>query len=265
MRKNSKGIILPRTYTKEVWERGGERKEHEKYIGKYYISWSQVESVRGSSGFNTSLRGDYEYIRSYFYGEKYPDMGWATYGIHFESYITLRNKKDRTDEEEKEFQESSSSFNAEEKKVLDTIEPLGVYQYEICFYIEELDIIVLGYLDDMTPPVNGVVELLRDYKTKSKSTMEDLKNPDKYQLELYISALKQIGLTVKSAEYFVSERLGGRECMMGGGREVLTVGNNTWRIPRQWNDERLQTTKNIVIDSVKKISKLYESYLFLKS
>lgn len=95
--------------------------------------------------------------------------------------------------------------------------------------------------------------------------MEELKKPDKYQLELYTSALKQIGLTVEEAEYFVSERLGGRECMMGGGREVLTVGEGIWRIPRLWDETRLETTKEIVINSVKRISELYKNYLFLKS
>ena len=52
-------IILPGLYTEEIWIRGGSILEHEKFIGKHYISWSSCESFNAKAGFNTGLLGEY--------------------------------------------------------------------------------------------------------------------------------------------------------------------------------------------------------------
>ena len=186
-------------------------------------------------------------MRKYFLGEKYPDLGWATFGTEVEDYVTEKKGKE--------------NFTKEELETLDKVKPLGVYQEEILIYLEDLDVVVLGYLDDSTPPIDKTVLLLRDYKTKSESSKKDLHKPEKHQIEIYIWGLKQKGLIVKEAEYCIIERLGGYQCMQGGGREALTVGKKIWYEPYSWDEKRLKETEKLVKNTIKEISSLYKTYL----
>lgn len=257
-------INLPSIYTKEMWERC-KNPHNKKFIGFPYVSWSQVESFNDKSGFNTGLLGEFEYILGRFSKIEFPDMGWGQFGSETEAYITLRKlpKKDLKKIENKVQQELADAirnFSNSEKEVLDSIKPLGVYQDEICYFVEELGVIVLGYIDDRSPEVNGVVELLRDYKTKSESSKADLHDDKKHQIELYILGLSQRGLEVKNAEYCIIERLGGRECMTGGGRESLSIGKRVWYEPYSWDEERLKVTHQMIIETVIKISSIFSTY-----
>ena len=238
-------IILPKVYSEFLWERS-KNPAHRKYIGKQFLSWSQVETFLSKTGFNTGLIGEYEYVIRYFSGFKFDDMGWGTFGNECENYITLKADSDK--------------FTEKEKEVLNKIKPLGVFQDEILYYIEDLDVVILGYLDDRSPEVDGIVELLRDYKTKSESSKKDLHDDKKHQLEIYILGLRQRGLEVKSAEYCIIERFGGKECMMGGGRGVLSIGEIIWYEPYSWTEERLQQTHDLLVSTVKEISALYKVY-----
>jgi hypothetical protein len=242
-------IELPKKYTEFLWEKGGKVEEHRQYIGKNCVSWSQIESFNDKTGFNTGLLGKYEYFIKYFSGQSFPDMGWAQFGQEVENYITEKLDADK--------------FSNKEKETLNKIKPLGVFQQEILIYFEDLDTVVLGYLDDSTPPKEKTVNLLRDYKTKSESSKKDLHDDKKHQLEIYILGLRQKGLEVTNAEYCIIERLGGRECMQGGGREVLKVGEKIWYEPYSWDEKRLQQTEKMVKDTIKEISeywKIYQKY-----
>lgn len=247
MSKNKKSIILPRVYTEELWEKGGKREYSKQFIGKPYISWSQVESYNDTKGFNTSFRGDLEWILKYLIGAEFPDMGWGEFGNMVEDYICNREHKDK--------------FSESERAVLESIKPLGIFQREITLYIEELDIIVLGYIDDMA--LTNDVAVIRDYKTKSESSKKDLHEDKKHQLEIYAWGLEQEGYTVDSAEYTVIERLGGRECMMGGGVESLSVGNMIWQEPyaqNRFGKKRRTVTKKLIIETAKGMSEAYQAY-----
>ncbi len=191
-------------------------------------------------------------------------MGWGDFGSETEAYITLRNQADLSNIEEKvqeEFEKAKINFTAKEKEVLDKIEPLGVFQTEICYYVEELDILVLGYIDDHSPVIEGKIKKLRDYKTKSESSKKDLHDDKKHQIELYILGLRQQGYEVESAEYCIIERFGGKECMNGGGRESLSIGDRIWYESYKWDEERLKVTHQMIIDTATKISSLYKTFL----
>jgi hypothetical protein len=257
-------INLAGIYTEEVFRRGGSKKEHEKFIGKPYLSWSQIESFNDKTGFNTGLLGEFEWMLNKLTKIDFGDMGWGQFGSEVEAYITLRDEKDLSwveDKVRKELQNALNNFSQKEKEVLNTIKPLGVFQDEICYYVKELDIIVLGYIDDRTKEKkDGTVELLRDYKSKSESSKKDLHLEKKYQIELYILGLRQRGLNVLGAEYCIIERLGGRECMNGGGRESLSVGDRIWYEPYFWTEERLNQTHQMIIDTATRISSLKNTY-----
>ena len=256
-------VILPGLYTSEIWVRGGSNPQHEQFIGKHYISWSSCESFNYKKGFNTGFLGEYEYILNKFCNVKFPDLGWGTYGSEAEAYITLRNLKDLSKIDSKvqsEFKDALRNFTDGEKAILNKITPLGVYQTEICYYIKELDIIVLGYIDDHSPVIDGKIEMLRDYKTKSEASKKDLHDAKKHQIELYILGLRQQGYEVQKAEYCIIERLGGRECMMGGGRASLSVGSRIWYEPYSWDEVRLKVTHQMIVDTATRVSSLYETY-----
>lgn len=254
-------INLPSVYTQEIWERT-KNPFNKQYIGKQYVSWSQVESFNDKSGFNTGLLGEYEYLLKYFCKKTFPDLGWGQFGQETECYITLRDVDPKTLDEKtcQDLLNSFENFTPEEKGTLEDIKPLGVFQDEICFYVKELDIIVLGYIDDRSPEKDGVVEMLRDFKTKSEASKKDLHDDKKHQIELYILGLGQRGLIVKNAEYCIIERLGGKECMSGGGRESLSIGKRVWTEPYKWDENRLKVTEQMIIDTVGKISELYTIY-----
>lgn len=257
-------IILPGVYTETIWKRGGSNPKHKKFIGKHYISWSSCESFNDKAGFNTGLLGEYEFMLNKFLGVKFPDMGWGDFGSETEAYVTLRNQKDLSQIEEKVQKELVSAlinFTNREKIVLNQIKPLGVFQTEICYYIKELDIIVLGYIDDHSPVVDGKIDMMRDYKTKSESSKKDLHDDKKHQIELYILGLRQQGFEVQNAQYCIIERFGGYDCMKGGGRESLSIGNRIWYEPYSWTEDRLKVTHKMVIDTAMRVSSLYCTYL----
>lgn len=223
-------VFLPKVY------KGG----NEKFVGKPMISWSQIETWNDKQGFNTGLKGNQEYILKYFSGATFPDMGWGQFGTEAEGYICERQYVE--------------NFTEEERAVLDTIEPLGVFQQEVLVDFGEF--VVLGYIDDASPDFKRI----RDYKTKSESSKKDLHEDKKHQLELYaLWVLQEYGF-VPEAEYCVIERLGGAECMKGGGREVLKIGKQVWYEPYTIAEGRLEETKQLVLNSVKEISAAYRTF-----
>ena len=117
----------------------------------------------------------------------------------------------------------------------------------------------------MSEPKDGVVDIVRDYKTKSKSSKADLHDPKKLQLELYILGLQQRGLKVEKAEYVIIERLGGRECMNGGGRKSLRIGNTVWREPYRFSEKSVTRAESIVRETVQQISKYYKVFKALNA
>lgn len=256
-------IELPSIYTKEKWEQGGKNPSHKKYIGKQYVSWSQVETKNSNSGFNTGLKGFYEYIRNKLSKETYPDMGWGLFGHAVEAYITIKDSENPPKEDKEHLDWADKNISEKGKEVLKGIKPLGVYQREICLYVQELDIIVLGYIDDMSEPTkDGVIKKVRDYKTKSESSKKDLHLYKKHQLEIYVMYLIQEGYTVEECEYVIIERTGGYECFKGGGAECLDVGERVWveEYPRALDVKRQEQTMALIVETVKDISEHYKMY-----
>jgi len=233
--------------------------DNEKYQGKPMVSWSQIETFISRKGFNTGLPGMHEYMRKYFLGETYPDMGWGQFGSEAEAYITIRDVDPKTIKDEKlraELEGALKNFTKEEKAVLEKITPLGNFQHEAI--IDFGNFVLLGYLDDATKDFLTI----RDYKTKSESTMKKLISPDVYQLEVYgLYVQKMLGITPKTYEYCVIERLGGGECMRGGGRESLSVGQNVWYMEKEVTQDRIKETEKLIIDTVNEISSYYKTFL----
>ena len=230
--KKKTNIFLPKIY----------KGDNKKFKGKPMISWSQIETWTSKSGFNTGMEGFQEYILKYFIGASFPDMGWGTFGTEVENYICTKGDDDK--------------FDALEKETLDKITPLGTFQQEIL--VDFGDFLVLGFIDDATADFKK----LRDYKTKSESSKKDLHDDKKHQMEIYTLWIQQeFGYIPDEIEYCIIERLGGAECMKGGGRDVLKVGERIWYEPYTLDQTRLDQTRKLVIDTVNEISEYYRTYV----
>jgi hypothetical protein len=242
-------IKLPKSYK-------GDKKE---FQGKPMVSWSQIETWIGKKGFNTGLLGKYEYMRKYFLGETYPDMGWGTFGNEAEAYITIRDKDISTIKDPRDvasLEGAIRNFTPKEKAIMEQIEPLGNFQHEAV--IDFKDFVLLGYIDDLSDDFSHI----RDYKTKSEGSKRGLTSNKTYQLEVYTLYIqKMLKKEVKKWEYCIIERLGGAECMRGGGRDVLTIGDRIWYEEKQVTPERLVETEQLILDTVKDISDHYKTFL----
>lgn len=233
---------------------------HKKYHGKYMVSWSQVETWIGKRGFNTGLPGFHEYMRKYFMGETYPDMGWGQYGTEMEAFITLhsytaKQLKELPPKDVEALELAKVNFTKKEQDILKTIKPLGNFQTEIV--IDFGDFILLGFIDDHSDDYLH----LRDYKSKSANTAKPLSKPDNYQLDIYaLYCERELHILPTKLEYLVVERAGGGPCMKGGGRAVLSVGENIWHIDREVSEARLKKTENLVGKSVKEISDYWKTF-----
>lgn len=184
-----------------------------------YISYSQYKNWNSAKSFHLRAEGRHEYMLEYFFGEEFPDMGWAQFGSEVEDYICERKHSD--------------VFSVEERAVIDTIEPLGVFQQE--FLLDFGDFALLGFLDDATEDFKHI----RDYKTCSENSSKQYYKDDYYQLDIYaLWVAQKFGYIPDRMEVLMIERTGNP--FKGGGRSVLQVGSKWWSHERQTSHQRVE-------------------------
>jgi hypothetical protein len=217
------------------------RKDEE---GNYYISYSQFTSWKSPQSFNLGVRGHIEYMVSYFFGEKFPDAGWALFGQHVENYVTERK--------------DGEFFFPYEKELMDQIKPLGVFQHEVKFFLFD-NVYLLGYIDDATADFSKI----RDYKTASRNSKAKYSKPDYFQLDLYGMYVKQLTGKFPEAEVCIIERLGN---VMGkiDARKDLKVGKEIWYIQRELSDFRSEQVRKDLLETIHEISEYYKLFLRLQ-
>jgi len=211
--------------------------------GNYYISYSQLSSYNDAKGFNLGTKGSVEYMAKYFFGEDFPDAGWAQFGKDVEDYITERK--------------AGETFKDEEKRVLEKISPLGVFQKEIKLWLFP-NIYVLGYIDDALPDFSKI----RDYKTASANSKEKYYKENYYQLDIYAAAIEQDLGIIPELEVCIIQRKGN---VMGkkNARKDLSVGEMVWYHQRVSSRERIDFIKQEMIKKIYEISNSYKLFLML--
>ena len=236
--------------------------------GNYYISYSQYTSFKSSSGFNTGLSGDLEYMQGYFFGKRYPDQGWSLFGTQAEDYICYRDysKEEiaKLDAElikqgQSTITEAINSFTEEERKTLDTIKPLGNFQVEVKYWLSE-NVYIYGFIDDATDDLSHI----RDYKTASKNSKARYYKDDYKQLDIYaLWVRQQTGKIPEQLEVVMIERKG--NCFgLENRRDLLSVGEEVWYLDRETTEERLFQIETDVKRTAEKISDMYKTYLSLQ-
>lgn len=208
--------------------------------GKPRISYSQYLLWKEKKSFNLNVEGWKEYIVNYFLGYEFPDKGWGEFGHNVEDYICNKNNP-------------NNCFNSLERKTLDKIKPLGVFQRE--FEIDFGEFVLFGIIDDSLEDLSW----LRDYKTGSENSKEKYYKDDYCQLDFYaMYAIQQTGIIPK-LELVIIERKG--NVMFSGGREKLSVGSKIWNLDIETNKERLENLKQDLFKTVQEISEYYKIYL----
>lgn len=238
---------LPKTYTHKTWVKGGSIPEHEQYIGKPQLSWSQVEKWRNTAKESfAKVDGKVDYILSYFLGIDNSSIQLKLYGDFGSEVEDCVCKGD------------CGNFDSAEIKTLKEISPLGNFQKEIV--IDFGDFVLLGYIDDCSPIKNNKIKLVRDYKAKSENSKKDLHSPKKLQLPLYIGALERKGIKVGGAEYCIIERMETLGLYKGGDRSNLKVAGRVWYEPFIYTQETIDTAFKIVEETAVDISRYYSIY-----
>lgn len=235
-----------------------------------YVSYSQISSYLSESSFNLGIEGRLEYIISYMMGVNFPDQGWGEYGNDVEAYICykdfskaeiekldedirIKNKK-YPDRPEKLISECLASFTEEEKKKLDKIEPLGVYQQEGWINFDGFKLLL--YIDDATEGFKK----LRDYKTASESSSQQYYT-DKYkQLIIYSIWVKQeMGYYPDELEVTIVER-GGNCFGMVERRDLLFVKDRVWTVDRSEDIKKCDDMKVFIQKTAEEIADLKTTY-----
>lgn len=204
-----------------------------------YISYSQYKSWKELKSFHLGVQGKYEYMLNYFFDEEFPDMGWAQFGEEVEGYICKRDFKE--------------AFSPEERKVLDTIQPLGRFQHQFILRFDGFGL--LGYIDDATEDFIHI----RDYKTCSVSSSKRYYKDDYYQLDIYAMWVQQhLGFLPEVLEVLMIERTGNP--YKGGGRSVLKVGGEVWSHYRETSQERINFLREDIKKVAEEISQTWEVF-----
>ena len=236
--------------------------------GNYYISYSQSDSFNSDSGFNTGLMGDLEYMQSYFFGKKWPDMGWGEFGTQVEDYICYRDypkeeilklDKELKEQNQSTISEAINSFTDEEKEVLNTVTPIGNFQVEVKYWIFP-NVYIKGYIDD----ANNDLSHLRDYKTASNNSRRRYYKDTYKQLDIYsLYARQETGKIPEKLEVVIIERKG-NVFGLENRRDLLSVGKEVWYLDRETTEERLFKVEEDIKRTVIKISEMYKTFLTLK-
>lgn len=206
--------------------------------GTPYVSYSQLKLWHEAKGFDTGKPGKEEFIRKYFLNEQFEDKGgFADFGNHVEAYITERGEAHR--------------FTEAERAVLETIQPLGIFQKEI--KLDFGDFYVKGFIDDTAPDQSKI----RDYKSASNKSREKYYKDDYYQLDIYALAIQQECGKIPELEVCIIERLGNG---FRGGRDVMFVGSNVWYHTRETSQERLDMLAKWIVTTTKEISEYWEVF-----
>lgn len=210
--------------------------------GNYYISYSQFTSWKDLKSFNLGVRGNLEYMLSYFFGEDFGDAGWAQFGSEVEDYICQRLHADK--------------FTDKERETMEKIVPLGNFQIETKLWLLP-NVYVKGFIDDATQDMMKI----RDYKTASNSSRQRYYKDDYVQLDSYALWVQQeTGKIPDELEVCIIERKG--NCFgMKNARERLSVGTEIWYHPRITNQERLDKVRADILTAVFQISDAYKTFL----
>lgn len=199
--------------------------------GNYYLSYSQKSKWK---------RSPREYIRDYFFGEKFTGNVYTVFGSKVGDALETNIFK---------------GFSSKETSYLKKIPRYNLFEKEVKLQLGGF--YVKGYIDTALEE-NGIITKIADYKTGDPVKKYDEYNSKSYdQLELYAAAIEQeYGVLPITSEVEIIER--------SGSWGKFTVGAGRATISRDVSKERIQEVIEDTQAVAKEISDHYKVFLKMK-
>lgn len=207
--------------------------------GKYYLSYSQI---------NTWKKSKREYIRQYFFGEKFLGNDYTDFGGKIGEALEYND---------------FSNFTEKEQELLKTIPRYDQFEREIKLQMDGF--YIKGYIDTNTSENTDKKELVKkiaDYKTGDCDKKEaEYASDDYIQLDIYAAAIQQeTGVLPEEVYVHLIDRKG--NAFSG---EKLVLGDKLITITKEVNDQRIKEVKDFVQEVAEEISEYYKLFLTLNT
>lgn len=196
--------------------------------GNYFLSYSQI---------NSFLTNKKEFIKNYIYKQPIEFTAYIDFGLDIGRAL-----------EKNDF----SKYTESEQNLLKKIKRLDIFEKEIRLDFPEHKFYLKGFIDTCDKKLTKVW----DYKTGTEKKIVEYQKPDYIQPLIYALGIQQeTGKLPKELGVVLIDRKGNP--FKG---EKLTLGETFWEIPLEINKERLEYTKNKVIEVAYEISKYYQVF-----
>lgn len=208
-------IILPKT---------------DKDTGRPYLSYSQ---------YSTWKKSKREYMRQYFFGEKFLGSDYTEFGSEIGEALENNN---------------FSNYTAKEQEFLKTIPRYDDFERKICLNMGTWD--VIGFIDTSKNPPTSIA----DYKTGDIVKKESEYQSDDYiQLDIYAAAIEQeTGILPEEVKVFLIDRKGNAYA-----GEKLKLGDKFVTITKSVDEARIKDVIKRVTKVAHEISEHYKLFLQL--
>lgn len=193
------------------------------------LSYSQISTWR---------KNKRDYIRQYFFGEKFLGNAYTEFGSKVGEALESGN---------------FSAFSDKEQKLLKTIPRYDEFEKEISLKFDGFH--VIGYIDTNSKDYLNIV----DYKTGEvkDDKIAEYQSDNYTQLDIYAAALKQkYGVLPTSAKVVLIDRKGN-----AFKNEKLVLGTKTHHIEKKIDEKRIAEVKKGIEETAKEISAYYKVFL----
>lgn len=229
-----KKIKLPSKLTKQSWFYKDNKELCEPHLGKYYISYSSVDSWE-------NYREDF--IKQKFAKIKLPDGIYGTFGTYTGEALEHGGFA----------KENPHGFTGQENMNFDELRPANG-EYEKMIIIDRGDYVILGFIDRYHEIEEGVAHI-RDQKTGGAKKEVKYQSDDYVQVILYAHAIEQDGKKIGGTDVWFIRRTGSHK------NPPLHISDEQFPIPLEYNKDRVKYALDKVDRVVREISDCYTTHL----
>jgi hypothetical protein len=225
-------VKLPTVLNEDCWFYEDNKELCEPHKGKYYISYSSVNSW---GGYRENL------IKQKFVGIELQGGVYAELGNYFGEAV----------ENGKFAKENPQGFTGQEN--LKLVPRPKKAEYEKMILIDMGEYVIIGFID-IYDEVKGVARV-GDIKTGGARKEKEYADPKYIQVMLYAHAIEQTGKEIGETYVWFVRRTGSHI------NPPLHISDEQFKIPLEYTPERVAYALGKVDDTVKELSEYYKAYL----
>lgn len=220
-------IQLPSKISKDNWFYEDNKELCEPHLGKPYISYSSVNSWENYKD---------DFIKQKFAKIKLPQGTYSALGSYLGEAV-----------ENGEFGDNPYGFTGQENFSL--INRPKNAEYEKMILIDRGDYVIIGFIDILL--IEGQIADVQDLKTGGKKKEYEYTSKDYVQVILYAYALESIGYKIRDTSVWFVRRTNSHI------NPPLHISSEQFKIPLEYNKERVKYALDKVERVVKEVSELY--------